>query len=324
MLKSNIEKVLGILLIILLAFNLFFLLYIHYSTNKKQDQLEEKLAALSSEVNNLIVGNSTTGNGNAEKTIDFLKQEYTNYKDFANNDRESFMNLVSLFFVALGVLVTGGIIVLYWIFGQTKTEVKENANTTIKHSINEIGEQANTTIKNSVKEIEEETKNKIKSLIDPTIEGFEVKYNELERFIESQHSIRNSRVVVLTPENKKEEMESIEVARIRGIVGEAQIIGLDEFEEFEKKINNKEIDIIIYRYELDGKEQEGIIQQYIGKLKELDLSIPIVVYATFDNRIVGEDANLINSYPYAVLANMPTSLTSNMVSLANVVSYERR
>ncbi|WP_062197404.1 hypothetical protein [Massilibacterium senegalense] len=324
MLKSNIEKVLGILLIILLAFNLFFLLYIHYSTNKKQDQLEEKLAALSSEVNNLIVSNSTTGNGNAEKTIDFLKQEYTNYKDFANNDRESFMNLVSLFFVALGVLVTGGIIVLYWIFGQTKTEVKENANTTIKHSINEIGEQANTTIKNFVKEIEEETKNKIKSLIDPTIEGFEVKYNELERFIESQHSIRNSRVVVLTPENKKEEMESIEVARIRGIVGEAQIIGLDEFEEFEKKINNKEIDIIIYRYELDGKEQEGIIQQYIGKLKELDLSIPIVVYATFDNRIVGEDANLINSYPYAVLANMPTSLTSNMVSLANVVSYERR
>ncbi|WP_430789068.1 hypothetical protein VBD025_02700 [Virgibacillus flavescens] len=279
--------------------------------NEKQEHLEEKLVELSSQIGDLQDDddNSTTENGNADKTIEFLKQQYTNYKDFANNDRESFMNLVSLFFVALGVLVTGGTIVLYWVFGQTKTEVKENANTTIK---------------NSVKEIEEETKNKIKSLIDPTIVGFEEKYNELERFMENQHSIRKSRVVFLTPERKKEETESLEVARIREIVGEAQIMGLDEFEEFETKINNREIDIIIYRYELNGNEQEEIIRKYIQKLQELDLNIPVVVYATFKNRVIGEDAEIINSYPYSVLANMPTSLTSNMMSLANIVSYERR
>lgn len=323
MLKSNIEKVLGILVIALLAFNFFFLLHIDNSMNEKQEQFEERLTELSSQIDDLQENDSTTGNGSSDKTIDFLKQEYANYKDFANNDRESFMNLVSLFFVALGVLVTGGTIVLYWIFGQTKTEVKENANLTIKSSINEIKEKANATIKDSVKEIEAETKKQIRSLIDPTIEDFEEKYNELERFMENQHSIRKSRVVVLTPESKKEEMESLEVARIREIVGEAQIMGLDEFEAFEEKINNKEIDIIIYRYELNGNEQEEIIRKYIGKLKELDLNIPVVVYATFQNRVVGEDADLINSYPYSVLANMPTSLTSNMMSLANVISYER-
>lgn len=324
MLKSNFDKVLGILLIALLTFNFFFLLHIDNSMNEKQEKFEERLTELSSQIDDLQESDSITRNGNADKMIDFLKQEYTNYKDFANNDRESFINLVSLFFVALGVLVTGGTIVLYWIFGQTKTEVKENANITIKSSINEIKEKANTTIKDSVKEIEIETKSQIKSLIDPTIEDFEEKYNELERFMENQHSIRKSRVVVLTPESKRDEMESLEVARIREIVGDAQILGLDEFEAFGKKVKNREIDIIIYRYELNGNEQEEIIRKYIQKLQELDLNIPVVVYATFENRVVGEDAEVINSYPYSVLANMPTSLTSNMMSLANVVSYERR
>src|SRR5699024_5413201 len=142
--------------------------------------------------------------------------------------------LVSLFFVALGVLVTGGTIVLYWIFGQTKTEVKENADLTIKSSINEI---------------EEDAKNKIKSLIDPKLEDFEEKYYELERFMENQHSLRNSKVLILSPANRKSEMEKLEVIRIREIVGEAQLITLDEFEDFEQKVDNGEIDIIVYRYE---------------------------------------------------------------------------
>lgn len=323
MLKNNIEKVLGILLIALLAFNFFFLLHINNSMNEKQKQLEERLTKLSSQIGDLQENNSTTGNSSADKTIDFLKQEYINYKDFANNDRESFMNLVSLFFVALAVLVTGGTIVL-WIFGQTKTEVKENANLTIKSSINEIKESADSTVKDSVKVIEEEAKTKIKLLIDPKMEDFEAKYSELERFMENQHSLRKSRVMVLSPQDKKEEMERLEVMRIRRIVDEARLLSLENFKEFDQAIASGEIDIIIYRYEkAGGKKQEETIRKYIKKLKDLDLEIPIVVYAPHGTRVDGEDLHSVNSYPFSVMANMPTSLTSNMMSLANALSYER-
>ncbi|MFD1173951.1 hypothetical protein [Oceanobacillus picturae] len=310
MFKGNIEKVLGIMLILLLAFNFFFLLHINNSVGEKQGQLEEKLAVLSNQIEALQEDSPKTEKGNTDSTIDFLKQEYANYKDFANSNRESFINLVSLFFVALGVLVTGGTIVLYWIFGQTKTEVKENANLTIKSSI---------------KEIEEEAKSKIKSLIDPKMEDFEEKYRELERFMENQHSLRKSRVLVLSPENKKEEMERLELMRIREIVGEAQLITLDDFEEFEQKIDNKEVDILVYRYEKkEGDMQEETIRGYIQSLKDRDSKIPVVVYAKPGNLVDKEDGKFVDSYPYAVMANLPTTLTSNMISLAGVLSYERR
>lgn len=206
-------------------------------------------------------------------------------------------------------MVTGGTIVLYWIFGQTKTEVKENANLTIRASIDEI---------------EQDAKDKIKSLIDPKIEDYEKKYKELERFIENQHSIRKSRVLVLCPDSKKEEMEKLEVMRIRGIVGEAQLMDLNDFKAFKQKVINGEVDIIVYRYEKNNGQQEESVRKYIQLLKDLDLEIPVVIYANFNNRVDGEDSVTINSYPFSVIANLPTSLTSNMISLANVLSYERR
>lgn len=309
MFRGNFEKVLGIMLILLLAFNFFFLLHINNSIGEKQERLEGKLVVLNKQIQTLQEGSPKTEKGNTDSTIDFLKQEYANYKDFANSNRESFINLVSLFFVALGVLVTGGTIVLYWIFGQTKTEVKENANLTIKSSI---------------KEIEDEAKSKIKSLIDPKMEDFEEKYRELERFMENQHSLRKSRVLVLSPEERKDEMERLELMRIREIVGEAQLITLDNFDEFEQKLDNKEVDILIYRYEKkETDKQEETIRAYIQALKDRDSKIPVVVYAKPGHLVDKKDGEIVNSYPYAVMANLPTTLTSNMISLAGVLSYER-
>lgn len=309
MFKGFSEKILGFLLIGVLIFNFFFVTYIVNTMNNRYDNLNGKFVELSTKIQTMQEDKTVKTESNTEnkKAIDFLKDQYSNYKDFANSDRESFFNLISLFFVALGVLVTGGTIVLYWIFGQTKTEVKENANLTIKTSIDEIEQQA---------------KNKITRLIDPKIEDFEEKYKELERFMNNQHSIRRSKVLVLCPDSKKEQMEQLEVMRIRRIVGEAQLMGLNSLEDFEQKVSSGKVDIIIYRYEKEGKDQEEKIRIYIQKLKDLDLEIPVVVYATFDNRVVGEDSDVINSYPFSVIANLPTSLTSNMISLASVLSYE--
>lgn len=312
MFKGNIEKVMGFLLIGVLTFNFFFVVNIVKTSNDRYDQLDKKMVEISTQLKNLQEDKKTGDNrDNTDKdTIDFLKEEFSNYRDFANSDRESFFNLVSLFFVALGVLVTGGTIVLYWIFGQTKSEVKENSELTIRSSINEI---------------EEEAKNKIKSLIDPKIKNFEEKYNELERFMENQHTIRKSKVLIVCPQHRKEEMENLEVDRIRAIVEEAQIMLLEDLEQFKQKVDNREVDIIVYRYEkVERDKQEEKIRSYIQALKDRDSKIPVVVYAKSGNFVDGEDGILVDSYPYTVLANLPTTLTSNMISLANVLSYDRR
>jgi len=310
MFKGINYQIFGTLLIILLAFNFFYLLHINNSIGERQGHLEVEIVELGNQIDALVKGDTEIKTSNNNDTINFLKEEYTNYRDFANNDRESFMNLINLFFVALGVLVTGGIIVLYWIFGQTKTEVKENADLTIKSSINEI---------------EDDAKIKIESLIDPKIKDFEEKYNELERFMENQQSLRKSRVLVLTPESKKEEMERLEVMRIREIVGEAQVITLNDFKEFELKIDNDEVDIIVYRYEkAESNMEEERVREYIQALNDKEKKIPLVIYAKRGNLVTGKDEKSVESYPYSVMANMPTSLTSNMMSLANVLSYEGR
>jgi hypothetical protein len=312
MFKGNSEKILGFLLICVLIFNFFFVTYILNTMNNRYDNLDEKFVELSTKIQTMLEDKTVKTGANTEnkEEIDFLKDQYSNYKDFANSDRESFFNLITIFFVALGVLVTGGTIVLYWIFGQTKTEVKENADLTIRASINEI---------------ERDAKEKVKSLIDPKIEGFEEKYKELERFMENQHTLRKSKVLVLCPKNKKEEMENLEVARIREIVKEAQLLTLEDFADFEQKVDNGEVDIVVYRYEkIERDKQEETIRKYIQALKDRDSKIPVVVYARPGNFVDGDDGKLVDSYPYTVMANLPTTLTSNMISLSNVLSYERR
>lgn len=300
-------KLIGFSLIGILVTNFFFVIYIVGTVNNRYDHLDDKLVELNTQIQ--TIQEEKTAKTDDKESIDFLKEQFSNYKDFANSDRESFFNLISIFFVALGVLVTGGTIVLYWIFGQTKNEVKENANLTIKTSINAI---------------EEKAKNKITSLIEPKIANFEGKYEELERFMDNQHSIRHSKVLVLCPDNQREQMEQLEVMRIRRIVGEVQLMSLNGLDDFEQKVSNGKVDIIIYRYEKEGRNQEESIRMYIQKLKDLDLEILVVVYAPFGNRVDGEDSDIINSYPFSVIANLPTSLTSNMISLANVLSYEKR
>lgn len=305
--KEMNGKLIGFSLIGILVINFFFVIYIVGTVNNRYDHLDDKLVELNTKIQ--TIQEEKTAKTDDKESIDFLKEQFSNYKDFANSDRESFFNLISIFFVALGVLVTGGTIVLYWIFGQTKNEVKENANLTIKTSINAI---------------EEKAKNKITSLIEPKIANFEGKYEELERFMDNQHSIRHSKVLVLCPDNQREQMEQLEVMRIRRIVGEVQLMSLNGLDDFEQKVSNGKVDIIIYRYEKEGRNQEENIRMYIQKLKDLDLEIPVVVYAPFGNRVDGEDSDIINSYPFSVIANLPTSLTSNMISLANVLSYEKR
>lgn len=315
--KNFREKWLGILIVALLIFNFFFIIHIGKVMHKKYEQLDTTLVELRTQLKdleeNVINANGknkidqSNNLGVDKEVINFLKEEYANYRYFANNDRESFFNLINTFFVALAVLVTGGTIVIYWLFGQTKEEVKNNADLTIRTSINKI---------------EREAENKIKSLIDPKLVDFEEKYKELERFMENQHALRNSNVLVLCPKDKKMEMENLEVARIRAIVKNVKIMELEDFERFEQKMDSGDVDIIVYRYEKeDSSKQEEKIRKYIQALIDRESKIPVVIYAKPGNQVNGDDGEIINKYPYTVIANLPITLTSHIISLSNVLSY---
>lgn len=299
-----------IALILMMLINFIFVISIVKNVNDKHKQIDEKIIKNNEQVEAFQRGNIDVKQQDNNKTVEFLRQEYSNYRDFANNDRSTFIQLVNLFFIALGILVTGGIVVIYWMFGQTRKEVIENLESNIKLSSNTI---------------EEKVKREIEIKINEEIES---KYKELLRFMENEYSLRKSKVLILCPEEKKEEMENLEAMRLRQIVDEVRILDLKAFEEFKRKLNNNELDIIVYRYEkpTEKKEQEGTItiRDYIQELKYRNLSIPMVVYAKNGIRVEGEDEKSVNSYPYSIMANMPTSLTSNMMSLANALSYEKR
>lgn len=118
-----------IILIVLLAGNLVYLVIIGFDFHKESKVIEKELTILSNELKEfeevLKDKEKTVLLKQDEEMIEFLKSEYENFQSFANSDRESFFNLINLFFVALGVLVTGATVVLYWLFGQSREEVKK-------------------------------------------------------------------------------------------------------------------------------------------------------------------------------------------------------
>lgn len=156
-----------------------FVLYMGIAVHVKYNQVNKALVELNSQVKvieeqvNTVYSqsNENVKNGNIDReVVDFLKEEFANYKDFASSDRESFFNLLTLFITAAGVLITGFAIVQNWHSEQTKKQIKENANLAIR---------------NSIVAIERDAKEKIKRLINPKLKDFEEKYKELERFMEN-------------------------------------------------------------------------------------------------------------------------------------------
>lgn len=296
--------------ILLLAVHFFVIWHITDTMSENTYRLENRISALDKEINDLQ-RNDATKMKNSEHTMKFLQQEYANYRDFANSERQNFIQLVNIFFIALGGLVTGASIVLFWIFGQTKKEVEENAERMIQKSAKEIAESAD---------------NKLRNLVSTEMENVEGKYRELKRLMDHQYSLRQSRVLVVSPPEQIEDMKRLEIKRMEEIVKEVQILCNDDldFEEYEKRIEDGQVDIIIYRYEKGGKEQEVKIRKYIQSLKDRGLTIPVVVYAKRPIQVDGIDEEYVHSYPFSVMANLPTTLTVNMISLKNILSYVRR
>lgn len=296
-------------LIVLLVMNFFYLLNIGSDIQQVSKNTEKEIKLLSERIGNfeevLKDEKSTVLLKQDEEMIDFLKSEYENFQTFANNDRESFFNLINLFFVALGVLVTGATLVLYWLFGQSREEVSNNAGRVIQAS---------------VENIERESQEKINTILQPKITEIDGKYQELLRVVDSGYKLRNSKFALICHETEQQDIEARLLGRLRAITP-TQMYYLDEFEVFKEKLSSKEIDMIIYVYKKTYETSNDTFKAYIQHLINGHSQVPIIVYIEND-RVDGGDADLLNAYPYSSLANIPATLTTNAIAMANLLSYE--
>ncbi|MFY3792565.1 hypothetical protein ACOQFO_12905 [Ureibacillus sp. MALMAid1270] len=311
--SDKVSLIAPYLVITLLAFNLFFLIYISNSSQTKEKMLLNEIHNLNEHVIQLekVVTdeekNSIQSNSKDE-TIDFLESQYDKYFEFADKDRASFFDLVNLFFVALGVLVTGAIVVVYWLFGQSREEVRKNADREIENSL--AGLKVN-------------AEQKLQELINPKITEYEDKLKEFTRMLNNNYKLKNSEILIISNENQIDNLAIELQTRAKAIVKKAEIHPVDLFDKFQEFIVDKKMDMIIYMYEENYEDENHVLEKYLELLIEKDSRIPLIVYTGF-KQLKGDNLNLANKYPYSTFANMQTTLTTSIISLSNIISYERK
>lgn len=260
-----------------------------HTYNEQMEAKFEEINKKIQEINRNQAKNPQTDTSIAE----FLQEEYANYREAANKDRESFFNLINTFFVAVGILVTGGIIILHWTFGQTRAEMEDRFQSVRK-------------------DIENKYDSELSRLVDSKIEDVKKGQKEINRWIKSQLQLRNSKVVVVSTKNTKKEMSKLIKNRIQNIVEpKVEIIDRNQLDFFKQKFKSKEIDLVIYRYDTDKEEQEVEVRKYINELHKSSRKIPIIIY-TGGLKVTGDDLESIESYPLSLMANFPTSLINNI------------
>jgi len=301
------------LLIVILVINLFFLIWIGKSIHTKEKMLLNEIHNVNENVTELekVINEDEKNSAESkskDETIEFLEAQYDKYIEFADKDRESFFNLVNLFFVALGVLVTGAIVVIYWMFGQSRDEVRKNANREIEASLAGIKSSA---------------EQKIGSLIDPKITEYEEKLNELTRLLDTQYKLKNSNILLISNDNQKDSLGKELQTRSKAIVNKVEIHSMQFIEEFQQFVEENKMDMFIYLYEESYENERPTLGVYLELLIEKDSKIPIIIY-TGRAFLAGMNLELANQYPYSTFANMPATLTTSIISLSNIISYERK
>lgn len=311
--SDKVSLIAPYLVITLLSFNLFFLIYISNSSQTKEKMLLNEIHDLNEHVIQLekVVTdeekNSIQSNSKDE-TIDFLESQYDKYFEFADKDRASFFDLINLFFVALGVLVTGAIVVVYWLFGQSREEVRKNADREIENSL--AGLKVN-------------AEQKLQELINPKITEYEDKLKEFTRMLNNNYKLKNSEILIISNENQIDNLAIELQTRAKAIVKKTEIHPVDLFDKFQEFIVDKKMDMIIYMYEENYEDENHVLEKYLELLIEKDSRIPLIVYTGF-KQLKGDNLNLANKYPYSTFANMQTTLTTSIISLSNIISYERK
>jgi hypothetical protein len=214
-----------------------------------------------------------------KQMIEFIKTEFETYKEISNNDRQSFMQLVNIFLVGIGILAGMVALILYWTFGQTKKEVASAAHKYFEDKINEA------------------------------IQPIDKKVNELNSMISSQLALRNSKLVFVGKNRKLEEMEKFEIKKIKEGIKDISRCPTEKLDVCQMISENKP-DILVYCFEnsTDSKEKE-LVDKISRFLVQEKYEIPFIIY-------VNGQVTLNHEYKWKIMANLPATLISHIFILS--------
>ena len=269
------------ILLILLSVLLVLVLNFYIDLKIENSRLNDAIKNI--EQKYLLNPNNTNANIEQYKQmIEFIKSEFGTYKEIANNDRQSFIQLVNIFLIGLGLLAGIVSLVLYWTFGQTRKELVSTANEYLEKKIDEV------------------------------ITPMENKIDELNRIILSQIALKNSKLMFVGKNSKLEKMKELEIKKIKEGI-EHVVLYPCEKQNVCQAISAGNPDILVYC--VDNVENQEDLEQVeeISKFLSLnDSEIPFIIYVK--GKVPDQ---LLSTYKWTITANMPATLISHIFSLSH-------
>lgn len=277
------DKSANFIFILLILLSVLLVLVMNFYIDLKIENSRLNDAIKNIEQKYLLEPNNTNTNIEQYKQmIEFIKSEFGTYKEIANNDRQSFIQLVNIFLIGLGLLAGIVSLVLYWTFGQTRKEVVSTANEYLEKKIDEV------------------------------ITPMENKIDELNRIILSQIALKNSKLMFVGKNDKLEKMKELEIKKIKEGI-EHVVLYPSEKQNVCQAISADNPDILVYC--VDNVENQEDLEQVeeISKFLSLnDSEIPFIIYVK--GRVPDQ---LLSTYEWTITANMPATLISHIFSLSH-------
>lgn len=277
------DKSANFIFILLILLSVLLVLVMNFYIDLKIENSRLNDAIKNIEQKYLLEPNNTNTNIEQYKQmIEFIKSEFGTYKEIANNDRQSFIQLVNIFLIGLGLLAGIVSLVLYWTFGQTRKEVVSTANEYLEKKIDEV------------------------------ITPMENKIDELNRIILSQIALKNSKLMFVGKNDKLEKMKELEIKKIKEGI-EHVVLYPSEKQNVCQAISAGNPDILVYC--VDNVENQEDLEQVeeISKFLSLnDSEIPFIIYVK--GRVPDQ---LLSTYEWTITANMPATLISHIFSLSH-------
>ena len=269
--------------ILLILLSVLFVLVLKFYIDLKIEN--SRLNDVIKNIEQYLLKPSSNTNANVEQykqMIEFIKSEFGTYKEIANNDRQSFIQLVNSFLIGLGLLAGVVSLILYWTFGQTRKEVVSTANEYLEKKIDEV------------------------------ITPMENKIDELNRIVLSQIALKNSKLMFVGKNSKLEKMKKLEIKKIKEGI-EHVVLYPCEKQNVCQAISAGNPDILVYC--VDNVENQEDLEQVeeISKFLSLnDSEIPFIIYVK--GKVPDQ---LLSTYKWTITANMPATLISHIFSLSH-------
>ncbi|MED0677321.1 hypothetical protein ABEV55_17915 [Aneurinibacillus thermoaerophilus] len=271
----------AIFIIILLSMLLVLVLYFYIDLKIENSRLNDTIKNIEQKYQ----FNTNDTNANIEQykqMIEFIKSEFGTYKEIANNDRQSFIQLVNSFLIGLGILASIVSVIFYWTLGQTRKEVASNANEYFEKKINE------------------------------SLTPMENRIDELNRMISSQLALKKSKLLFIGKEDQLNKM-NLEIKKIKEGIDNVELCPSENL-NFKNTVISAKPDILVYSMkDTNEVDQLKIMLNY---LNQEDFDIPFIIY--FQGKLLPDVVSeLLSIYPWTILANMPATLISHIFSLSN-------